>query len=289
MGILTYNKSAGYTGWLGNRMFQIASSIGIATKNGLEYKFPEKEFPGAEYYHIFKGPIPTADLSNLNSIDYYEKEFHYEDIKLLPEYNYNLLGYYQSEKYFKHCEKLIREIFTFNEDINSKACDTLKQIRQSNVDKVIVAIHFRFGDYLNLKHCHTCLTDTDYYEKALTEILTKYYISSRERFFIVFSDNHELAEQYMDKMQAEFASFSYVIVKNNTQADDMCLMSLCDVKIIANSSFSWWGAWLRSYNPEIHESIRDNIVISPGPDRWFGPDRKDWNKDDLYPEGWILI
>ncbi len=102
---ITYNKDNSYSGWLGNVMFQTAATIGIAIKNKMEYCFSESSFLSS-----FKNikTLPNSNLRSNSYINVQETSFGYTDVVLSHGNNYNVLGYRQSEKYFKHCEDTIR-------------------------------------------------------------------------------------------------------------------------------------------------------------------------------------
>src|SRR3989304_4787876 len=106
--LIIYDKSGGYTGFLGNCMFQWASTIGISVKNEMDYSFPYKE-----YFDYFEFPFDTfspKEIGFLKTKDYQEKNFHFDEVILEKGFDYNLTGYFQSYKYFEHCEDLIRKL-----------------------------------------------------------------------------------------------------------------------------------------------------------------------------------
>jgi hypothetical protein len=170
--------------------------------------------------------------------------------------NISLSGYYQSEKYFKHIEDDIRKDFTFKKDILTLAKQFLLQFGSSD----IVSLHIRRGDYL--KYSHHPTQSLEYYSKSLEQFDSNLPV-------IIFSDDPNWV-----KSQELFSSDRFFISENNTTEFDLCLMSLCSYAIIANSSFSWWGAWL----------AKSKKTISPK--NWFGPPLVH-NTNDLYCDGWI--
>lgn len=225
--MLTFSQ-LGKWGRLGNQMFQIASTIGIATKNYSYYGFPKWE-----YQEYFKNPLPvfTEELPRL------EIPWGYHDI---IEDNVDLHGYLQSEKYFEHCKGLVRHYFKFK--------DTLQMPENS------VSLHVRRGDYDD--NCHPLL-GMEYYEKALKLVSGTVYI---------FSDDIEEAEKMLGS--------SFIYVKGNDPIKELQMMSLCKQHIIANSSFSWWGAWLGG-----------GKTIAPK--RWFGENYL--NPKDIYTKNMICL
>jgi hypothetical protein len=177
-----------------------------------------------------------------------------------------LWGYFQSEKYFEDVREHIRDDFQFNQPLTGRNREIEEQIRRSPS----VAIHIRRGDYIANKYARQvfAVCSIAYYRRAIR------YISERVEAaqFYVFSDEPAWAETHIPIPGAVYVNW-------NTGMDssiDMRLMSLCDHQILANSSFSWWGAWL---NPH-----KDKIVVAPSV----------WLKDtqcsnDLIPAEWVLI
>ena len=143
-----------------------------------------------------------------------------------------------------------------------------------------IFLHIRRGDpklpwaYVNLEAAHPVCT-FDYYERALAEFPDDIPV-------VVFSDHIEWCKE-----QEFFASDRFIMSESTEEFSDgqrlpwtdLCLMSLCTDAIIANSSFSWWGAWLID-NP-------DKTVIAPK--QWFGPSYDHYHMDDLIPEGWKIV
>lgn len=128
--------------------------------------------------------------------------------------------YFQDPKYF---EKYANEIKAIFGDTTWTGVDFYK------IDEIEpVSIHVRRGDYAG-NSFYTDLTQTDYYEKAIAEF--------PGRKFVVFSDDIEFCKQY-------FKGRGFYFSEGNTELEDMNLMSRCNGHIIANSTFSWWGAWL---------------------------------------------
>lgn len=176
-----------------------------------------------------------------------------------------LHGYWQSERYFKEIADQIRADFTFPDFEDSENRDMAARIAEATS----VSLHVRRGDYVSLAAHVLC--DQTYYDAALSAILEK--VSGSVRVF-VFSDDPDWA-----KANLPLPCEKIVVDFNGSERDyeDLRLMSLCDHNIIANSSFSWWGAWLNA-NP-------DKQVA--GPVRWFGDPAL--NNPDILPGGWMRI
>jgi hypothetical protein len=274
--MITYAE-IGHFGRTGNQMFQFASTVGIARKLGYEVAFPIENTENASvedfkdgvrrevYFDIPKVfEVPKEMLKSRSEIVYnkvaQEPYFHFcQDLFMIPD-SINLKGYYQTEKYFEHCKEEIRSIFTFKPRVKVKA---LEQFPKVMIDTV--GIHVRIGDYVGLQDFHP-VCDSDYYLAALEHFKDKSY------HFLIFSDNIEYCKQIFGESQ------NIVYICNNEPEVDLCLMSICENNIIANSSFSWWAAWLNK-NP-------DKKVIAPK--KWFGPAYHYQNTSDLYCKNWIL-
>jgi len=185
----------------------------------------------------------------------------------LPD-NIYLEGYWQSEKYFKHIESIIRNDFTYINETDSDNLKILNRIKGSES----IAIHFRRGDYINNRKTNEVhgICSMEYYNSAVDYIAQK--VSSP--YFFIYSDDIEWVKRNLS------IKYNKMFVDINTPekaSNDLRLISNCKHQIIANSSFSWWGAWLNQ-NPE-------KIVIAPK--KWFMDEKR--NTSDLIPEKWIRL
>ncbi len=127
-----------------------------------------------------------------------------------------------------------------------------------------IALHIRRGDFLRNSGNHYNL-DLDYYARALS-------LFDIRRNVAIFTDDPEWCRQ-----QDIFDHDRFLIATGNTSYVDLCLMSLCSDFIIANSTYSWWGAWLAN---------RGRVIA---PSKWFGPNNKHLDTKDLYPKQWEII
>lgn len=193
--------------------------------------------------------------------------FHSEFLKLPKDTFLN--GYWQSEKYFNSIRnKLLHEI-TLKESLSTKALLQEKQINEVNS----VALHVRRGDFVSLKsanHFHGYL-DIDYYKVALEQIKNKV----TDPVFFIFSDDMDWCKENLAFINKK----EFVDGKANaiSTQEELILMSRCKHTIIANSSFSWWGAWLNQN--------KSKTVIAPK--NWFAD--KKININDLIPADWIKM
>lgn len=172
--------------------------------------------------------------------------------------NSYLFGYWQTEKYFKEYREDILKMFTPRYNLSQETNSFIDKVRSCNS----VAVHVRRGDYVKLGIC----LDSSYYKNAFTVLNEKF----KDLTYFVFSDNVEYAKQMFKDMDG---TFEYVEnLSSNSTLDDFFVMKECKHIIMANSSYSWWAAWLNN-NPQ-------KVAIYPN-DKQF--------MSDFYPKEWIMI
>jgi hypothetical protein len=256
----------GKNGRFGNQMFQYAATRGIAANRGFDWCIP----PGPKTYDEFNDEenqhklfmsfnLPHVKEVNLFPAPYVEEEtFRFnENLFNNCEDNVNLYGYFQSPKYFNHIADEIREDFTFVDDI-LKPC---KEMFSFGVDAI--SLHIRRTDHLIKPQYHPVLP-LEYYEAALEKLPENLPV-------MIFSDDPKWC-----KAQSLFESDRFLISESDDNIIDMCLMTLCSHHIVANSTYSWWGAWLGNSKKVIAPKI------------WFGP-AATIDEVDLVPEEWERI
>lgn len=175
-------------------------------------------------------------------------------------------GYWQNEKYFLEIISIIQDEFTLKERLS----ENIQELSSGIEKKQAVSVHFRRGDYINNPRFYQIYAQCpiEYYNKAIIHILKNH----SDAHFFIFSDDPDWVKKHF---HAEVPMT--IIPKGNKSYEDLRLMTLCKHHIIANSSFSWWGAWL-SPNSE---------KITIGPKKWFNdPDRRGINP---IPDRWIKI
>jgi len=288
-------------GGLGNQMFQMAIGRILAEKNQTFLTFDKTffnynkrrlghtprnyELRIFEESYLFAGEKEILNFHRLSTINrikrklglnypksFRESSFDFNSRVLNQKAPVYLRGFFQSYKYFKGYEELIKKIFVFPqnclEEINQ---ELLKHIKDSST----LAIHIRRGDYVqdkSIQQYHGNLT-TEYYLKAISTVVSK--ISGLTLIF--FSDDNQWVKKEFQNLDHQKMFVDYNTGANSWK--DMFLMSCCNHQIIANSSFSWWAAWLNE-NP-------DKMVIAPK--KWFEKSEKDMNTKDLIPPQWIRI
>jgi hypothetical protein len=283
------------TGGLGNQMFQYAFGrvLQLKYKTALKVNpiwFNDKERKKHEtlQLHLF----PNTDVTNASEkeVFFYKRKTLWGSKLLLnlkwrwsrysmfiePAFNFqpnvittstkncSLEGYWQSEKYFKHIRQTLLNDFEFP-PLNDKNREIEQIIRNNNS----ISIHLRRGDFIAdpLNNKNHGFIGLKYYAEAVGQF-------SKEQeapLYFIFSDDINWVREHLKLSQDTL----YIDWNKNEEAiNDLHLMSLCQHNIIANSSFSWWAAWLNQ-NP-------NKIVIAPK--KWFN--ERDWNTSDLIPDAW---
>lgn len=182
--------------------------------------------------------------------------------------NTALFGYFQNELYFQDIEDQIRHDFTFKKQLDSKNTEIANLIQSNNS----VSIHIRRGDYLST-NSNLKVLDIEYYQKAIAHITEKI----EDVHFFIFSDDINWVRQNLNIENHEYSIIDWN--KRDESYIDMQLMSLCKHNIIANSSFSWWAAWLNKNNSK--------IVIAPN--TWYKTDEPNNYPIGFIPQNWIII
>jgi hypothetical protein len=284
-------------GGLGNQMFQYAAGrcLAYSLNTGLKldispfrndplrgyelsaFSITENIASGADMNQV-RRPLPwmirhpaqalKSIIRQNNPVRYVkENQFHFDpEIPVLPD-NVYLEGYWQSEKYFKKIEPLIRQEFRLRVAPGALVQESAGRIRDGNA----VSIHIRRGDFLSNPATNAThgVCSVDYYQRAVEKIVS---LVDDARFWIFSDDPGWVTENITLNHPACCVSDHHF---NNYE--DLYLMSCCRHHIIANSSFSWWGAYLGSYSGK--------MVIAPK--NWFK--RTDISTTDLLPDSWIQL
>lgn len=288
------------TGGLGNQMFQYALYLKLCSM-GREVKFDditEYELDNARPVMLwaFGLTYPRADQEEINkitdgflnlshrirrklfgrkSLEYQEKNCNYDPQVLQRDPAY-LTGYFQSEKYFMDVEEQVRRAFSFSEGIWKGQDEEIRRKMQNFLGQIqgceSVSVHVRRGDYLEKEEIYGGICTEAYYKSAI-EYMQRERMESR---FFLFSNDPEWVREWVN---ANYRGDNRFVIIEGTQEEtgylDLFLMSRCKNHIIANSSFSWWGAWL-------DENPRKRVTA---PAKWAN------NQEfvDIYWEGMIKI
>jgi len=251
-------------GGLGNYLFQIAAAYSLSLRDNKIFLCDSSDVykvhkPYTSYINNilrnvnFTYGVPDCKIHEEPSFNYSEVPFYRGNVKLI--------GYFQSEKYFLENKQEILSLFKMDENTS-----TYLQKKYGNIlNTDTCSIHIRRGDYLNKQNYHP-VQEIDYYYKSLNKV-------GYDKHFLIFSDDINWCKENFDFIPNK------TFISDNEDYQDIYLMSMCKNNIIANSSFSWWGAWL-------NQNV-DKKVIAPS--KWFGVSNLHLNTNDLYCDKWIKI
>lgn len=263
---------------LGNQLFQLAAGTALAVKLNTDCMYPKWK-----YGNFISGPFNDSLQMEMDMVyrgvlhhQYFESIFYH--VPIPDNKNQLLYGYFQSEKYFENCKGQIEKMFTPKPEFMKLLQDIdFSRFLRNN----ITAIHVRRGDYLTKSDYHYNLT-MFYYLKAMAELSVK---CGDDITFLIFSDDIDWCKKSFPK------SDRFLFSEGNSDIIDLYLMAFCKHHIIANSSFSWWGAYLaRLFNPLFNYRNDERIVLAPL--QWWGPairDKENYSTRDLFPDGWQKI
>ena len=282
-------------GGLGNQMFQYAAARALAAKYNVPLKldlrwmrrYRHRDFLLDRFPISIQKPIWTDRLKftwfpfqrhpfflyskiirRLSPLFYMETLISYDlgFWNLGP--NCFLFGYFQSEKYFRDYGHLIRKDFSYNPDLSLYDKGVIEAVRMPGA----TAVQFRRGDYITNPAANRTIgiCPMEYYERAVAYIKSQ----KKEIQLIVFSDEIDWC-----KTNVNFGELIFVERKGGSPLDDMFLATQCEHIILANSTFSWWCAWLNQ-NP-------NKIVIAPK--TWFKDEELNKQAYDLIPDSWVRL
>lgn len=288
------------TGGLGNQMFQYALYLKLRAL-GREVKMDDRtQYKGSNTRPImlwcFDISYPKASEREVDeltdgfmglahrirrkifgrkSLEYAEQNCNFDQQVLTREPAY-LTGYFQSEQYFKDIEDQVRNVFGFSnkiwEGLDSVLLERIKGYQERIDESLAVSVHVRRGDYLDNEEAYGHICTEDYYRKAIDLVRNTY----PQAVFFFFSNEPQWVKKWIEKEYSK--DFPFEIIEGTDETTgylDLFLMSRCSHHIIANSSFSWWGAWL---NP--HE---EKIVVAPS--KWHN--KQDYK--DIYTREMVRI
>lgn len=289
-----------FNGGLGNQMFQYAFACALAHKFNSDIVFDFSYFKDVlenknvtsrsfelDVFGIDCKVAQAEDFTNVKRLDFSsslkktiakifpktfninyfrEKDNHFFN-KALFEYSGYIFyeGYFQNEKYFKHIRESLLKSFSLKAQLDEQNRSMLEKIKNTNS----VSIHVRRGDYVTLDYVNKIngVCSIEYYQKAIKYIAKKI----KNPHFFLFSDDIEWLQE---NLKPDF-DFTIVDFNNNKGYFDLELMKNCKHNIIANSSFSWWGAWLNENS--------DKIIVAPK--KWTNKRQK----NRIVPDNWIKL
>ena len=264
-------------GGLGNQLFQIFATMAHAIYTNQPVVFLRQEQLGTRFTAwntLLKGlqPILVSTLPS-DMLVVREPEFPYNRLPYIPSKNISFFGYFQSEKYFKPCYQHIYNMC----GIGLRRDELKERLPAYEFSMTTVSLHFRIGDYKKVQHYHPIMT-LEYYANALAHIRGKVAGPLK---VVYFCEDVDLVDVLVvvNKLQPKFPEYTFVrCIDGLADWEQMLYMSFCSHNIIANSTFSWWGAY---FNPNT-----EKVVCYPSV--WFGPAA---NSDvrDLCPSEWVRL
>lgn len=268
-------------GGLGNQLFQIFTTIAYALNNSTPFFFLNEHQLGQgnstiryTYWHTFLSALkPFLKKVNIPQLTIFrEPSFKYELLpRLINTNNIMLVGYFQSPLYFDYYKNTICKLLKLDQQQN---------VVKSTIDfdlKTTISIHFRLGDYKKYPTIHPIL-DKTYYRNSISHIQTK---NNSVKTVLYFCENEDIidVDGTIHWLHTQFPLLNFI--RADPELEDwnqLLLMSLCEHNVIANSSFSWWGAYLNNN--------QNKIVCYP--ELWFGP-QAGHDTSTLFPLNWTKI
>lgn len=267
-------------GGLGNQLFQIFTLLSTSLDNKIPFYFEYKDKSSREdrpfYWSNFLNRLSGFIKTIHPVLIYKEQGFHYTPIpgnRFPRDKNIKLFGYFQSYKYFHHNKETMFKLINLE-----KQKSELKKKYDNDFFENTVSLHFRIGDYKNLQQHHPVMT-MDYYISSISELIK---VTSKDNWKILYfyeKNDEKEVQNNINILNSKFPNIKFVSVDHNlADWEQMLSMSLCKHNIIANSSFSWWGAYMNN---------NDNKVFYPN--KWFGPAQGNKNTNNLFMDNWIKI
>ena len=269
--------SLGYYGQLGNQLFQYATLRAVAEAQGYEMRIPMRFDAPKRSGLVELGPLSLAceALAEEDARRFrhrYIERTHAFDPGVFDVGDWtDLAGYFQSEKYFKHLRRELLREFAFRDPIRAYASRYIEAVRARSGGAPLVAVHVRRGDYLQ-KGDRFRVLSAAWYRSAMD------MFAGSKSVFLFFSDDPAWCVENFGGAQdreSVLRPSSLLHVSTPDHWHDLAVMTQCDHFIIANSSFSWWGAWLAQRAKK--------IVVAPKP--WFGP-AMGRDESDIVPQDW---
>lgn len=269
-------------GGIGNQLFQVFNLLGYSLTNNISFFFEKRHPDRADrpfYWDTFlkyltpfirEGPPMNLPL-------YKESDFHFNKITKFNDVHrmFRFYGYFQSYKYFSHKKDEIFRIIKLEEQRELVKHKYISDFSNS------ISLHFRIGDYKNLQQHHPIMTIT-YYINALKYICKNTNKNDWNIIYFYEQQDREIVTQNIRDIKCELPELTFTPVDTKIpDYEQILLMSHCQHNIIANSTFSWWGAYFNSN--------RYKIVTHPDLNKWFGPAQGNKKMDDLIPSDWVKV
>jgi hypothetical protein len=274
-------------GGLGNQLFQIFMLISYSIKHNKQFVIPknlqswDKRITYWDTIFLNLMPFLVSNDDIEKYIEIKEPSFKYTEFSNITE-NVVLNGYFQSYKYFKTnytevCDKL--GLYQIRNIIKQKYFTQINNTYENNKICNTISLHFRMGDYKNMPNHHPLISD-NYYINSLFHIIS---VTKQKKWNVIYTCEEiddEIVLSRIQNIKNVFKELNFLKIDNSLKDyEQMLLMSVCDHNIIANSSFSWWSAYIND-NPQ-------KVVCYPS--MWFGIAYSNFDTIDLYPDSWNKI
>jgi hypothetical protein len=250
-------------GGLGNYIFQITAAYATSIRDNKDLVVDISDIsvihePIETYFkNIFRKIKFVSSYGDYSTHDSMQP-IQFSEIPSVKN-NIKLLGYYQNEKYFKHLHNEISKLY----EIDEETLNYLNSKYSAIIGEDTCSLHVRRGSYLSKSDFHPIQT-IDYYKEAIS-------IIGEDKLFIIFSDDIDWCVNNLNFIKNK------TFISGNLDFQDLYLMSMCKHNIIANSTFSWWGAWLNNN--------KDKKIIYPS--KWFGVSFLDTS--EIGCQNWIKL
>jgi hypothetical protein len=268
-------------GGLGNQLFQIFTTISYALENHHPFAFLKQDILGGPivsrttYWNTFLKPLQSFLFPSMpqSCLQVREEGFQYKRLAVPPEISQSsttivLNGYFQSYKYFEKHYDIIYRLLRIK----------THQQRFTHVNEC-VSMHFRVGDYKYLGHFHPIM-NVFYYKQALNHIISETNESNQKVIYFCEKEDNEEVLKTIDELKIQFPECTFEKAQDNMDDwEEMILMTCCKHHIIANSSFSWFGAYLNENSKK--------IVCYPS--KWFCGHGEHVITTDLFLPSWNKI
>lgn len=260
-------------GGMGNQMFQYAMARAEAIKHGCDFKLNIERLKNdsMRQYSLGLWKGVNKEFTTLEQNRIIEQDLPYNPMLLrLVNKDSTFVGYWQTEKYFSEIRSILQEEFVPREELTQRGKETEKLILDAGDRSVFLTI--RRTDYVT-SNFHGVLS-MDYYNKALSIVAEKI----KDPIIFVFSDDPEWCKENLKFPYETIIAGNFDMTTPThlgREDEELWLMRLCKNAIMANSSYSWWGAWLND----------TGIIIAP--EKWFLSSAKSWR--DIIPDRWIKI
>ena len=273
-------------GGLGNQLFQIFSLISYSIDNNINYKILEfkddkvspcdnKSLRNTYWKNLLKN-IYNKTIKNINGPIYLYNEpcFEYKPLPIISDKskNYMFFGYFQSHKYFQDNLDKILDLLRLNE---------IKKQYINNYDyENTVSLHFRIGDLIvGENKCHGPILSIDYYINSLDRLIKDTGKNNWDILYFYEQSDKDMIDKNINILKGKYDKLKFISIDHKLDDwEQIICMSLCKHNIIANSTFSWWGAYLNN---------NDNKVYYPN--TWFGSALSGKNLKDLFLDDWVKI